>query len=105
MKYISMGIIAALFFLSRAFSQNVIIVVLDGIRYTETFGTESTYIRNMWTQLKPAGTIFTNYRNDGETVTVPGHATIETGTWQTVDNHGFEHPTMPTIFEYFRKGT
>jgi hypothetical protein len=81
----------------------VIIVVLDGVRYNESFGADSTYIRNTWTKLKPTGTIFTNYWNDGKTVTIPGHATIETGTWQTIDNFGFEWPTMPTIFEYYRK--
>jgi predicted AlkP superfamily pyrophosphatase or phosphodiesterase len=105
LKYISIGIILSLFFLSRAFTQNVIIVVLDGARYTETFGADSTYIRNMWTKLKPNGTIFTNYRNDGKTVTIPGHTAIETGTWQIIDNDGLERPTMPTIFECFRKAT
>ncbi len=103
LKIFSVGIIFSLFFLSRAFTQNVIIVVLDGARYTETFGAESTYIRKIWTKLKPNGAIFTNYRNDGRTVTIPGHTTIETGTWQTIDNYGLERPTMPTIFEYFRK--
>jgi hypothetical protein len=84
-------------------SQNAIIVVLDGARYSETFGSDSAYIKYIWTKLKPAGTIFTNYRNNGITSTITGHSSIETGIWQTIDNHGINRPTTPTIFEYFRK--
>jgi predicted AlkP superfamily pyrophosphatase or phosphodiesterase len=105
LKIFFIGIIFFLFSFSRAFTQNVIIVVLDGVRYSESFGSDSTYIRNIWTKLKPAGIIFTNYRNNGKTNTIPGHTSIETGTWQTINNNGSERPTMPTIFEYFRKET
>ncbi len=105
-KYlISIIAVLLLSFFSQTISQNVIIVVLDGARYSETFGSDSTYIRNIWTKLRPAGIIFTNYRNDGVTSTIPGHSSIETGTWQTIDNLGNKRPTMPTIFEYYRKTT
>jgi Uncharacterized proteins of the AP superfamily len=86
-----------------ALAQNVVIVVIDGARYTETFGADSLYIPRIWTQLRPLRMIWTNFRNDGITKTDPGHASIATGTWQSIDNIGVIRPTQPTIFEYFRK--
>jgi hypothetical protein len=88
-----------------ASAQNVVIVVIDGARYTETFGAGSLYISRIWTQLRPLGTIWTNFRNDGITKTDPAHASIVTGTWQSIDNKGFVRPTQPTMFEYFRKAS
>jgi hypothetical protein len=87
-------------------AQNVIIVVVDGARYSETFGADGTYIPHLYNDLKPLGTLFTNYRIDypsGLTETCPGHSAIETGTWQPIDNNGNERPDMPTVFEYLRK--
>jgi Uncharacterized proteins of the AP superfamily len=86
-----------------ALAQNVVIIVIDGARYTETFGADSLYIPRIWTQLRPLRMIWTNFRNDGITKTDPGHASIATGTWQSIDNIGVIRPTQPTIFEYFRK--
>ncbi len=87
------------------YSQNVIIIVMDGARYTETFGAEdpNMFIPHLWNDLKPLGTLFTNFRNEGYTETVPGHSSILTGTWQHIANNGSERPTKPTLFEYFRK--
>jgi hypothetical protein len=56
----------------------------------------------MWDSLRPKGTIWMDFRNEGVTSTNPGHASIATGTWQTIANDGSERPTMPTVFEYFR---
>jgi hypothetical protein len=88
-----------------ALAQNVVIIVIDGARYTETFGADSLNIPHIWTQLRPLGTIWTNFRNDKLTQTIPAHASIETGTWQSIENKGGERPTQPTIFEYFRKSS
>ena len=88
-----------------ACAQNVVIIVIDGARYTEMFGADSLNIPRIWTQLRPFGTIWTNFRNDGITKTDPGHASIATGTWQSIDNKGVFRPTQPTIFEYFRKAS
>ena len=84
------------------FSQNVIIVVIDGARYIETFGAGETNIPNIWNNLKPLGTIYTNFYNNGITSTNPGHASIITGNWETVANDGSQRPTNPTLFEYNR---
>lgn len=95
-------IISCLFFYT-IYSQNVIIVVIDGARYSETFGEQDTYIPNMWNLMKPQGTIYANFYNDGLTSTNPGHASIASGTWQNIKNDGSERSDMPTIFEYIRK--
>ena len=94
-----------LFFTCLIFGQNAIIVVIDGARYTETFGAGDKYIPHMYNDLKPQGTIFTNFRiaDEGYTTTNPGHASILTGTWQLIKNDGTERPNKPTIYEYFRK--
>ena len=87
------------------FGQHVIVVVMDGARYSETFGSDSLYVPHMWNQLRPLGTRWTNFYNDGLTKTDPGHATIASGIWQEIDNKGHDRPEQPTVFEYFRKYT
>jgi len=87
--------------------QNVIIVIVDGPRYTETFGGDATHIPHMYNNLKPLGGVYTNFRiaDEGKTTTIPGHTAILTGSWQQIYNDGTERPSAPTIFEYYRKET
>jgi len=82
----------------------VIVVVIDGVRYTENFG-DSTHlwIPRMWTYLRPQGVIYTSFSNAGLTETNPGHASIVTGAWQSITNDGLTRPHAPTVFEYSRK--
>jgi len=85
-------------------TKNVIIIVIDGARYTETFGDSAhQYIPKIWNQLHPLGAIYTSYYNNGTTLTNSGHSSILTGTWQKLPNDGSARPTSPTIFEYYRK--
>ncbi|MCW8960722.1 MAG: T9SS type A sorting domain-containing protein [Ignavibacteriaceae bacterium] len=107
-SYIYKGLSICLFicFSTLLQAQNVIIVVVDGARYTETFGAGNTYIPHMYDDMRPLGTLYTNFNIDypsGHTETCPGHAAIETGTWQPIANDGSERPTKPTVFEYIRK--
>jgi hypothetical protein len=85
-------------------TKHVVIVVVDGVRYTESFG-DSTHacIPNMWHELRPLGTIYSCFRNDGVTMTNSGHASILSGTRQSLKNNGKELPHDPTLFEYYRK--
>lgn len=91
--------------IKTAIAQNVFVVVIDGARYTETFGAVDPMdlIPNMWNNLMPQGTLYSNFRDTLYTSTNPGHSTLLTGTWQTIANNGSERPTKPTVFEYFRK--
>jgi len=92
------------FELSAHGGQNVIIVVIDGARYDDTFS-DGTSILRMWNDLRQQGTYYTNFYNDSMTSTIPGHTYIVTGAWQDINNEGLERPNKPTIFEYFRKTT
>jgi hypothetical protein len=87
------------------FAQNVIVVVIDGARYSETFGGGNTFIPHLYDDLRPQGYLYTNFRiaHEGKTETNPGHASILSGTWQQISNDGLQRPTKPTTFEYFRK--
>ncbi|MGD8306871.1 MAG: alkaline phosphatase family protein, partial [Ignavibacteria bacterium] len=86
-------------------AQNVIVVVIDGGRYSETFGGSAEYIPHLYHDLAPSGAIFTNFRisDEGMTSTNPGQASILTGNWQLMANDGSERPRQPTAFEYYRK--
>ena len=86
-------------------AQNVIVVVIDGARYTETFGGGSTYIPHLYSDMMPSGYLYSNFwiAHQGKTETNPGHATILSGTWQQIANDGSDRPTSPTVYEYIRK--
>jgi hypothetical protein len=85
-------------------TQYVHIVVIDGARYSETFG-DSThqYIPIIWNKLRHLGTFYTNYYNDSLTITVPGHSTIISGVYHVLPNDGTLRLNTPTLFEYLRK--
>lgn len=89
-----------------AFTKAVILIIIDGARWTETFGDPTReLIPHLATDLAPLGAINTSFYNEAATLSVPGHAAIVTGTWQELPNDGTERPTVPTIFEYFRQAT
>jgi hypothetical protein len=85
-------------------TRHVVIVVLDGVRYTESLGDSShRFVPVIWKHLRPAGVMYTRFYNDGLTETNPGHSSILSGTWQFIANDGSELPHSPTVFEYARK--
>jgi len=53
-------------------AQNVVIAVIDGSRDSETMG--AGYTPMMWDSLRPRGTVWTDFRNEGITSTNPGRA-------------------------------
>ena len=89
----------------RAEAQNVFIVIIDGLRNTEGFEAKGLHLPRIWNDLRPQGTLFTNFRNDGKTITCPGHAAFLTGEYENLKNDGSERPHHPTLFEYYRAKT
>jgi len=85
--------------------RNVFIVVIDGVRFSEAFPLRDRYLPHIWNDLRPLGTIFNNFRNEGETVTCPGHASFLTGHYEDIPNDGSKRPSFPTLFELFRART
>lgn len=90
---------------SKAYkTEYVIVLVIDGPRYTETFGdTSFQYIPNLSKVLAPQGVLIKNFRNNGPTYTNAGHTAITTGVYQGIKNNGLELPKNPSIFQYFLK--
>jgi hypothetical protein len=85
-------------------TKNVHVIVIDGARYSETFGDPThQFIPNIWNKLRPQGTLYTRFYNDSVTYTVPGHCSIVSGVWNNVPNDASAVITSPTVFEYFRK--
>ncbi len=107
MKKLISIVIVLIFICQALFAQrteNIFIIVIDGARYSETFG-DSThqFMPKIWNQLRPMGTIYTSFYIDGMTKTDPGHASMLTGKWQYIAYDGTERPHQPTLFEYRRK--
>lgn len=100
---------------ASAADHNVVIVVIDGARYTETFGDPlHRYIPHIWNLLRPQGTIHTNVYNRGQTVTLGAHATMLTGNECWLDQGrvappytegDLSRPFTPTLFEHYRAVT
>ena len=87
-------------------TENAIIVVIDGVRFSESFGDpDREYIPRMAGELCREGVVNRTFFNDGHTRTVSGHASIITGNWERHKNRysGKERPHNPTLFEYWRK--
>jgi len=89
-------------------TENVFIVVIDGIRKDEAFADPThQYIPRIWNDLRPQGTIITEFETRVDTATLPGHFSIASGTWEEVimdfnSGDGFR-PNNPTFFESYRK--
>ena len=83
-------------------TEHVIIVIIDGPRYSETWGDSSLrYIPFMSGKLLPEGVLYKNFRNTGHTFTNAGHTSICTGVDQYINNFGLEIPYKPSIFQYY----
>lgn len=87
-------------------TKHVIIVVVDGARFSETWGDTSRQRILFLNQiLLPQGVMLTNFRNNGNTWTSAGHDAMCTGFYEPLDNGGNEFPTYPSIFQYWRRAT
>ncbi len=87
-------------------TKNLIIVVIDGPRFTETWGDfDKQYIPELANKLAPQGVVYNNFYNQGVTNTIPGHAAVTTGVYQDLDNSGGEYPESPSIFQLYLSQT
>ncbi|MEQ1834723.1 MAG: alkaline phosphatase family protein [Candidatus Eisenbacteria bacterium] len=85
-------------------TRHVVIVVIDGARYSETFGDPTLgQVPRIGQDLAAIGAEAGTFRNVGVTNTVPGMSAIMTGTLQPIANDGSERPHLPTLCEYLRK--
>lgn len=84
-------------------TKNVIIVVMDGPRYSETWGDSTHQHIPKTSGLLQEGVIFSNFHNEGPTYTNSGFTAITTGYYQEIDNTGLELPQNPSVFQYWLK--
>jgi predicted AlkP superfamily pyrophosphatase or phosphodiesterase len=88
---------------SKYITQRVVIVVVDGPRYQETWNYKNRSFISNRNELSKEGVLFTNFKNTGITLTNPGHTSIVTGVNQNINNAGAQLPDQPSIFQYYLK--
>lgn len=87
-------------------TENVVVVVIDGPRWSETWGdAQSQFIPNMRNQMAPRGVFNENFHNWGVTRTVPGHTAILTGVYEDINNAGHEFPANPSFLQTWLKSS
>lgn len=85
-------------------TEYVIVLVMDGPRYSETWGDSShQYIPYMDSAMSASGVVNINFFNEGVTYTTPGHVAITTGYYQSIDNSGNEIPQHPSFFQVWQR--
>lgn len=85
-------------------TSNQIIVVMDGPRYSETWGDSSgDNIPYLKKELALQGVLFTGFYNLGPTRTISGHTALLTGFYEDLDNSGIIAPAQPSIFQRWLK--
>lgn len=89
-------------------TDKMVIIIIDGARYTETLGDPShTYTPKMWS-LSQQGTTITNFANNNFTYTSRAIPALWCGAWTGVQNITYngsstQHAILPTLWEYYRK--
>jgi hypothetical protein len=88
--------------------RHVILVIIDGARYSETLGdTLARYVPRMH-KLAQQGVVADSMVNDSVTVTARAIPAIWSGSWSApkdtvVNGLANQYATVPTVWEYFRK--
>ncbi len=83
-----------------------VILVIDGPRYSETYGDTSCRLSPiLCDSLRYEGAFYEDFNNNGVTYTVPGHTAIATGVYQRISNSGTSLPKNPSLFQYYLKAT
>lgn len=79
-------------------TKHVVILVIDGPRWTETWGKPGRDLIPVRDQvLRPQGVWLSDMANDGPTYTNAGHSALTTGFHQEINNSGLELPRNPSI--------
>jgi hypothetical protein len=89
---------------------HVVLVIIDGARYTETLGDPLGQYTPRMNQLAHQGMVVDTFLNDMYTYTSRAIPAIWCGSWSspndtTVDGQTNQYATVPTVWEYFRKST
>lgn len=94
--------------IAQPVQQHTILVIIDGARYSETFGDPTgQYIPRMH-QIKNQAAVVDTFLNDSLTYTSRAIPAIWSGTWKaprdtTIGGVATQYATAPSFWEYFRK--
>ncbi|MFA4907447.1 MAG: T9SS type A sorting domain-containing protein [archaeon] len=114
MKKFILSILLACFILpfARAENRHVVLVIIDGARYSETLGdTSGQYIPNM-KRLALQGAVLDSFINDSVTYTNRAVPAIWSGSWTAPRDTSYyfksnwistQYAQVPSLWEYFRK--
>lgn len=80
-------------------TENVVVIVIDGPRYSETWGESTRSNIPVRDSLLSQGVLITNFKNNGPTYTNPGHSAICTGNYQNIANNGTQYPDNPSFLQ------
>lgn len=84
-------------------TKNVILLVVDGPRMSETWNSASrANIPNRVSLLKE-GVFIDNFKNNGTTNTNPGHSAMCSGVYESIKNDGTELPGFPSVMQQWLK--
>lgn len=87
-------------------ADRVVIVMLDGLRASEGFDDpEFRYIPHMAFDLAPQGSLARMCSNNGATITIPGHAAVASGRYQSLPDDGSVRSIFPLLWEEYRHQT
>jgi hypothetical protein len=82
--------------------ERVIILVIDGPRWSETWGQPGQpNIPHRARELAPQAMTWSHYSNQGVTETTAGHTAMITGRYQAIDNRGQESPAYPSLLQHW----
>ncbi len=84
-------------------STKVIVLIIDGPRYQETYGRNDRKYIPFQNQMSKEGTLCTSFYNYGVTNTVNGHTAICTGNYESLNNSGLDVPSYPSYMQYYIK--
>ena len=85
-------------------ARNHIVIVMDGVRYSESWGDSSrTHLPRLATELAPQGVLFTNFYNSGTTKTIAGHTALVSGFYEDMINSGEENPSNHSLWQRWLK--
>ncbi len=92
-------------------TERVVLVIIDGLRYSEGLGDPEHLQVPRMAALAEQGALVTDFQNDGATYTSRAIPAIWCGAWTDINSFhdpacdGVENNTseLPTVFEYFRK--
>ncbi len=89
----------------RGAGRHVVVLVVDGPRWSETWGHQELRYIPERAKLKSQGAWYANFQNTGWTYTNCGHTAITTGFYEQIENQGNQLPAHPSWFQVWRELT